>query len=61
MTQSKLLSDLRYCEASLHRIIEYADKNYRDGYFDNKHTVIQNDIIKLRRELNEIRQELGED
>lgn len=60
MRKSKLLSDLHYCEESLRRITEYARINYTES-FDCKHTVIQNDIIKLRRELNEIRQELGED
>ena len=37
---------------SLDRIIKYTEREYKEwgGY----HTVIQSDIIKLRRELNEI-------
>lgn len=52
-TKKEIMADLRYCRESLDRIIKYADKNYGDSYF-NHYTVIKADIIKLRRELNEI-------
>lgn len=59
VTKKEILIDLRYCKESLDRIIKHADKNFRDdSYLGNHHTVIQKDIIKLRRELNEIRQKL---
>ena len=53
-TKKEIMADLKYCKESLDRIIRYADKNYEDDSYFNHHTVIQADIIKLRRELNEI-------
>lgn len=51
--KKEILSDLKYCKESLERIIKYANREYEERW-GNHHTVIQNDIIKLRRELNEI-------
>ena len=53
-TKKEIMADLKYCKESLDRIIRYADKNYEDDSYYTHHTVIQADIIKLRRELNEI-------
>lgn len=53
-TKKEIMTDLKYCKESLDRIIKYADKNYEDDSYYTHHTVIQADIIKLRRELNEI-------
>ena len=39
-------------------LVIFAKKQETAGQFDYKHTVMQNDIIRLRRELNEIRHEL---
>lgn len=52
-TKKEIMADLKYCKESLDRIIKYADKHYGDSYC-NHHSVIKCDIIKLRRELNEI-------
>jgi len=52
-SKKEILSDLKYCKESLDRIIKYANREYEERW-GNHHTVIQNDIIKLRRELNEI-------
>lgn len=57
-TKKDIMADLRYCKESLDRIMKYADKNYvSDGLYGH-HTVIQADIIKLRRELNEVNHKL---
>jgi hypothetical protein len=53
-TKKEIMADLKYCKESLDRIIRYADKSYEDGSYFTHYTVIQADIIKLRRELNEI-------
>lgn len=53
-TKKEIISDLKYCKESLDRIIRYAEKSYEDTTYYNHHTVIQADIIKLRRDLNEI-------
>ena len=57
-TKKEIMTDLKYCKESLERIIRYTDKNYDDVY-NSHHTVIQADIIKLRRELNEINQKFA--
>lgn len=54
-SKNEILSDLRYCRESLDRIINYTEKELGgDGYYRH-YTVIQADIIKLRRELNEVK------
>lgn len=60
MTDKKqLLNDLIYCKDSLERLIGYAEKQKDEYHTVSKHTAIENDIIKLRRELNEIRVSLN--
>lgn len=58
MTKAELIKELRFCKELLERLEEYAIAHYNDNR--NQHTVIQADIIRLRRELNEIRIKLGE-
>ena len=58
MTKAELIRDLKFCKELLQRLEEYAIEHYSDNR--NQHTVIQADIIRLRRELNEIRIKLGE-
>ena len=53
-TKKEVIADLKYCKESLDRIVKYTERNYKDSPFDNYHTVIQADIIKLRRDLNEV-------
>lgn len=60
MTKAELIKELRFCKELLQRLEEYAIAHYSDNHIYNQHTVIQNDIIRLRRELNEIRIKLGE-
>lgn len=57
-TKEEIMADLKYCKESLDRIIRYTNKNYNNVY-NSHHTVIQADIIKLRRELNEINQKFA--
>ena len=56
----KLLKDLEFCKELLNRTIKYTEKNYMDGtyYYGNNHTVIQQDLRRLRRELNDINHKL---
>lgn len=58
-SKREILSDLRFCKALMDRLVEYADKNYCDTYsWDSNHTVIQNDITRLRRELMSVSHKL---
>lgn len=57
--KSELMSDLKFCQSLMDRLVMYADKNfYEDHSYGSNHTPIQNDIVRLRRELNNIRQKL---
>lgn len=62
-SKKEIMQDLAYCRESLDRIIEFAKRelNETSVFFYGKRTVIQSDIIKLRRELNEIRRKLDGD
>ena len=60
-TKEEVVSDLKYCKESLNRIVKYVERNYKDSLLDNHHTVIQADIIKLRRDLNEVNHKLNWD
>ena len=60
MTKVELIRELRFCKELIERLERYAIAHYSDAYIDNNHTVLQNDIIRLRRELNEIRIKLGQ-
>lgn len=58
-SKREILSDLRFCKALMDRLVEYADKNYCDTYsLVSNHTVIQNDITRLRRELMSVSHKL---
>lgn len=56
--KTEIIKDLKFCQTLMNRLVDYANKNYEDNRWSSKHTVIQTDIIRLRRELNEIRQKL---
>lgn len=59
-TKNEIIKDLEYCKESLDRIIKHTENYYGMQYYDH-HTVIQADIIKLRRELNEINKKFAWD
>lgn len=59
MNKTELMKDLKFCQELMERLIEFTKKNYYEGeYINHNHTPIQNDIIRLRRELNEVRKKL---
>lgn len=60
-TKKEVIADLKYCKESLDRIVKYTERTYKDSPHDNHHTVIQADIIKLRRDLNEVNHKLNWD
>jgi len=62
-SKKEIIKDLAYCRESLDRIIEFAKRELNETTYMlyGKRTVIQSDIIKLRRELNEIRCKLDGD
>lgn len=57
--KSELMSDLKFCQSLIDRLIQYTNDNYHDDCsYGSNHTPIQNDIVRIRRELNTIRQKL---
>ena len=59
ISKNNLVKDLKFCKELMDRIIEYADNKYIESHsWRSNHTVIQNDIKRLRRELNEINKKL---
>ena len=59
INKNELMRDLLFCQNLMDRLVMYADKNFHgDHSYGSNHTPIQNDIVRLRRELNNIRQKL---
>ena len=58
INKKDLMSDLKFCQTLMNRLVNYASEDYKDSPWDNHHTVIQSDIRRLRRELNEIHHKL---
>ena len=61
VSKKEILNDLKFCQELMDRLVDYTKENYNSDTYDNKHTVIQNDIIRLRRELNIVKQKLNWD
>ena len=61
LSKKNLIKELKFCRTLLDRLIEYAEDNYREDGYERKHTVIQNDIVRLRRELNDVKLKLNWD
>ena len=60
LKRDNLLYDLSFCKELMDRLYVYARRNYRDDHpWGSNKTAIEADIIRLRRELNEIRHKLG--
>ena len=52
VNKKEVIQDLKFCQQLMDRLVKYADKNYTSEHsYGSNHTVIQNDIQKLRREL----------
>ena len=61
--KEEIMKDLKFCQELMDRLVEFADECYiisgESGEQCN-HTVAQKDIIRLRRELNEVRKKIEE-
>ena len=60
LKKEEIMKDLKFCQELMDRLVEFADGCHAGDWHIEKYTVIQNDIIKLRRELNEVRKKLEE-
>ena len=54
--KKQIYEDLLFCQSLMNRLIAQAKKTKdNDTFWNDGHTVLQNDIIRLRRELNDVR------
>lgn len=61
MEKTEIMKDLKFCQELMDRLVKFADENCKEHTYYLEHsTVLQNDIIRLRRELNEVRKKLEE-
>lgn len=60
MTSKKnLMKDLKFCKELMDRLVYMADTMYHDDFsWGSNRTTIQSDIIRLRRELNNVNHKL---
>ena len=57
--KTEIMKDLKFCQELMDRLVKFADEGCTERiYYLEHYTVLQNDIIRLRRELNEIRKKL---
>ena len=56
-----VVKDIRFCTELMDRLLKDAKTYEEASLYDDKHTVLQADIIRLRRELNEVRKKLDWD
>lgn len=61
VNKEDVVKDIRFCKNLMDRLWKDAMKYEEAGRHDDKHTVLQADIIRLRRELNEVRKKLDGD
>lgn len=53
--KEQIYEDLLFCQSLMNRLVEQAKKTKGTSFWNDGHTVLQNDIIRLRRELNDVR------
>ena len=56
-----VVKDIQFCKDLMDRLLKDAKKYEKASPFYDKHTLLQADIIRLRRELNEVRKKLDWD
>jgi hypothetical protein len=59
--KKQIVKDIQFCKDLMDRLLKEAKRYEKSGLYDDKHTVLQSDIIRLRRELNEVRKKLDWD
>ena len=59
--KKQIVKDIQFCKELMDRLFKDAKKYEKSGLYDDKHTVLQADIIRLRRELNDVRKKLDWD
>ena len=58
MEVKDVIDDLKFCKMQMDRLLNLSIEMSKMSYLNDKHTVIQSDIIRLRRDLNNVRKKL---
>ncbi len=56
--KKQIVKDIQFCKELMDRLVKDIKKYEKNTLWDDEHTVLQTDIIRLRRELNEIRKKM---
>ena len=56
--KKQIVKDIQFCKELMDRLLNDAKRYEKETFWQDKHTVLQADIIRLRRELNEIRKKM---
>ena len=59
MNKQEIIRDLKFCSILADKLVVYAEDSLTNDLIYNNHTVLEQDIIRLRRELNDVRLKLG--
>jgi len=57
-SKKEIYNDIKFCKDLMDRLLIEANSYKDSDIYDDKHTVLQSDIIRLRRELNTVRKKL---
>ena len=60
LKKERIMKDLKFCQDLMDRLVKFAEEKYDCSRWQCNHTVIKKDIVRLRRELNEVRKKLEE-
>lgn len=59
VSKNTIIKDMEFCKELMDRLLIFTKENYDEvQIYNNGHTVIQSDIIRLRRELNNVKKKL---
>ena len=56
--KNEIVKDLKFCQELMDRLVNRAENIDDNTTYLCGHTTVQNDIIRLRRELNEVRKKM---
>ena len=56
--KKEIVKDMKFCQELMDRLVISSEKLKEDNWWMNYHTVVQQDIVRLRRELNTLKHKL---
>ena len=61
MKKTETIKGLKFCQDLMDRLVKFAEEKYDCSCaWQCNHTALKNDIVRFRRELNEVRKKLEE-